>query len=521
MPASTPLAVGAKLAKRVRTCLEFFLCETAELSRSSGIAQVATRLASSGQSGHTEGVALRHRGGVGPCRPARAPRFKEAENEERNPTSRGGARVGGGARRSHGTRLGRRLGRPWRPGLELGRPVVLAHRGRRTPAGAPGGLRPRQPHGPQRRLRRRGRAAFRLRQPHGPRRPLPRRRGRAAGRLRHHDRPQRRLSHPVSHQPGGCPPPGILSPRHGMRDCETIHNNRREFLPEGKRVKIVSQSHVTEAEIEQAVRGDVGVSEVRRIVRHLCHCQGCRDLQRPRLSWLGAVLCAAEPAPVPLDAATEAAYDEAIDGALVKAANEIPRRRKHREKVARLIAWQRELPPYRLDDASLWFGPRSSDPPAEVLIEAFLAASQERRYRDPQAMLALASVAATVACRLSRPGEAKGMTQAQVTDLRVRVLAELANAHRLNDEFDTADATIDEALRALGSVGSGDLMLRNRLYDVRASLRTDQRRLGEALDLLDLIHTSYLEMGEKHLAGRALISQGIATAYADNPREAA
>ena len=286
-------------------------------------------------------------------------------------------------------------------------------------------------------------------------------------------------------------------------------------------MKIVSQSHVTEAEIEQAVRGDVGVSEVRRIVRHLCHCQGCRDLQRPRLSWLGAVLCAAEPAPVPLDAATEAAYDEAIDGALVKAANEIPRRRKHREKVARLIAWQRELPPYRLDDASLWFGPRSSDPPAEVLIEAFLAASQERRYRDPQAMLALASVAATVACRLSRPGEAKGMTQAQVTDLRVRVLAELANAHRLNDEFDTADATIDEALRALGSVGSGDLMLRNRLYDVRASLRTDQRRLGEALDLLDLIHTSYLEMGEKHLAGRALISQGIATAYADNPREAA
>lgn len=64
-------------------------------------------------------------------------------------------------------------------------------------------------------------------------------------------------------------------------------------------------------------------------------------------------------------------------------------------------------------------------------------------------------------------------------------------------------------------------MLRNRLYDVRASLRMDQRRLGEAFDLLELIHTSYLEMGERHLAGRALISQGIATAYMDNPREAA
>jgi tetratricopeptide (TPR) repeat protein len=285
-------------------------------------------------------------------------------------------------------------------------------------------------------------------------------------------------------------------------------------------VKIVSQSHITEAEIEQAVRGDLEVSEVRRIVRHLCQCRGCREQQRPRLSWLGAVLCAVEPAPVSLDAATEAAYDGAIDGALAKAAQEIPRRQKHREKVARLIAWQRELPPYRLDDFSLWLGPRGSNPPTEVLIEAFLAASQEMRYRDPQAMLTLASVAADVACWLSRPGEAKDMTPAQVTDLRVRVLAELANAHRLNDEFDTADSTIDEALQALGSVGSGDLMLRNRLYDVRASLRMDQRRLGEALDLLDLIHTSYLEMGEKHLAGRALISQGIATSYMDNPREA-
>ena len=286
-------------------------------------------------------------------------------------------------------------------------------------------------------------------------------------------------------------------------------------------MKIVSQSHVTDAEIEQAVRGDLEAGALRRILRHLTHCQGCRELRRPRLSWLGAVLSAAEPAPVTLDAATDSAYDRAIDGALAKAAQEIPRGRKHKEKVARLIAWQRELPPYRLEDFSLWLGPRGADPHPEVLIEAFLAASHEMRYRDPEAMLALADVAATVACRLNRPGEAKGMAPVRIADLQVRVLGELANGHRLNDQFETSDATITEALRALENLGSGDLMLRNRLYDIRASLRIDQRRLGEALDLLELIHTSYLEMGERHLAGRALISQGSATFYADRPREAA
>jgi tetratricopeptide (TPR) repeat protein len=286
-------------------------------------------------------------------------------------------------------------------------------------------------------------------------------------------------------------------------------------------VKIVSQSHVTDAEIEQAFRGELDAAALLRFVRHLYGCRGCRELNRPRLSWLGAVLAEKEPAPVTLDAATDAAYDQAIDGALAKATQEIPRRKRHRKKVARLIAWQRELPPYRLEDAELWFGPPGADPPTEVLVEAFLASSHAMRYRDPQAMLALAGAAEAVAFRLRRPEEAKGMTQEQIADLKVRVLAELANAYRRNYEFETADQLITDALDALGDRGSGDQMLMNRLYDVRASLRIDQRRLGEALDLLELIHTSYLEMGERHLAGRASIKQGSATFYADRPREAA
>ncbi|HEY2739875.1 MAG TPA: hypothetical protein VGK45_15815, partial [Thermoanaerobaculia bacterium] len=59
-----------------------------------------------------------------------------------------------------------------------------------------------------------------------------------------------------------------------------------------------------------------------------------------------------------------------------------------------------------------------------------------------------------------------------------------------------------------------------RLYDLLASLRIDQRRLGEALDLLAEVCERYEELGETHLAGRALISMGIATTFVEGPREA-
>lgn len=285
-------------------------------------------------------------------------------------------------------------------------------------------------------------------------------------------------------------------------------------------MKIVGQSHVTDTDIEHFVHGDLQPAEVRRIVRHLSRCAGCRDLQRPRLAWLGAVLSGAEPAPEPLEAAAEAAYDRAIENAWKKVAQEIPRRRRQAELVARLVERQRELPPFRLEDLNLWLGRDGAKASPETLLEAFLAASHEMRYRDPRAMLELAEAAASVAFSLRRPEVAKGKTKTQVADLQVRALGELANAYRLTDRFESADEMVTGALEALESKGSGDPLLRVRLYDVKASLRMDQRRLGEALDLLDHVHTSYLDLGEIHLAGRALISKGSATFYADRPQEA-
>lgn len=288
-------------------------------------------------------------------------------------------------------------------------------------------------------------------------------------------------------------------------------------------MKIVSQSHVTDAEIEQAIRGDLEIDEVRRLIGHLSHCPSCRLLRRPRLTWLGALLYGADAAPEALDSLTEAAYDQAFDSAIAKAAEQIPWWRAHQEKAAQLFAVQRELPPFHLDgNHLLWPGDEDTEAPGGAVLDALLALSHDARYRDAVAMKDLAEAAVRVAMRLGQRETDQGRyTQAQIVDMHVRSLGELANACRLNDEFEQADELISDALWYLDDAGSGDLMIRTRLYDLLASLRIDQRRLGEALDLLDEVYERYEELGEMHLAGRALLSAGIATAYADAPREVA
>ncbi len=283
-------------------------------------------------------------------------------------------------------------------------------------------------------------------------------------------------------------------------------------------MKIVGQSHVTDVEIEHAIRGGLESAEVRRIAVHLLRCPRCRNLKRRNLSWLGAVLQGAEAAPEPLDPVTEAAYDQAIDRAVAKAAEQIPRWRKHHEHTVTLFRAQQRLPPFRLDgNHLLWPDGEDEGAPRGAVLDALLALSYEMRYRDPKAMKDLAEAASLVAKRLSQ----NDYTLTQIVDMHVRTLGEFANACRLNDELSEAEELITDALGYLDAEGSGDLMIRTRLYDLRASLRIDQRRLAEALDLLEEVYKRYSELGEKHLAGRALISKGSATFYDGRPQEAA
>ncbi|MES1210720.1 MAG: hypothetical protein ABUL63_00170, partial [Acidobacteriota bacterium] len=93
------------------------------------------------------------------------------------------------------------------------------------------------------------------------------------------------------------------------------------------------------------------------------------------------------------------------------------------------------------------------------------------------------------------------------------------NAYRINDE-------LPEAERAMGIAeerwrqGTGNLFLLARVADLRASLLSTQRLFSDACELLGGIHRLYLKLGDSHLAGRALVSQGIYTDYGGEPHPA-
>jgi tetratricopeptide (TPR) repeat protein len=106
-----------------------------------------------------------------------------------------------------------------------------------------------------------------------------------------------------------------------------------------------------------------------------------------------------------------------------------------------------------------------------------------------------------------------------MTRFKVSAYAPFANAARLNHHYDDAEEALSNAAKLLNEE-TLDPFLAGRYLDIEASLRIDQRRLDEALRLLDQLHRHYLELGEAHLAGRAFISKGIALRHSERPQEA-
>lgn len=148
-------------------------------------------------------------------------------------------------------------------------------------------------------------------------------------------------------------------------------------------------------------------------------------------------------------------------------------------------------------------------------VEVLLELSFAERYRNPGKMLDLAQKAADIAKHAER--RAHGFTH--VEDLRARALAELANACRVNLLFEKARDTFDKAWAAWRS-GSRDQRIEARLCDLEASYASSRRVLPVAFHWLGLARELYQTLGETHLVGRNLISQGINTHYDGREAEA-
>ncbi|HEX4498425.1 MAG TPA: hypothetical protein VIE43_22305 [Thermoanaerobaculia bacterium] len=99
-------------------------------------------------------------------------------------------------------------------------------------------------------------------------------------------------------------------------------------------------------------------------------------------------------------------------------------------------------------------------------------------------------------------------------DLQARAWGELANAFKLNEEYGEAEAALTRA-RGFLRRGSGDLSILAHVALLEASLRSHQRRLIEARELLDRVRRLAPKLGDPHLAAQALLAKGALSEFDD------
>jgi tetratricopeptide (TPR) repeat protein len=148
------------------------------------------------------------------------------------------------------------------------------------------------------------------------------------------------------------------------------------------------------------------------------------------------------------------------------------------------------------------------------LCERLLERSWELRQKDPAEMVWLAEHAVEAALMISPRKHAAQ----DIADLQARAWAGLANAYRISDQFPRAEEAFRQAFEARQR-GTGSPLLQARLADLSASLLCDQRHFPEAFQLLDLACQTYLKHGDRHSAGRALITKGWHAGWSGDPED--
>ncbi len=253
--------------------------------------------------------------------------------------------------------------------------------------------------------------------------------------------------------------------------------------------------HLRKRDLEAFLGSRPAKAGTRRVVRHLI--SGCAD-------------CGARV----LDSAVaeeDAVYDACIDRAREAARGGEDLWRQERETrdqglaLVRSKGWDK-----------LTLKERRSLPGGWAGVEILLAVCFEARYSDPRQMLRLARAARSAAEDL----DPVVYGERRLADLRARSWAELGNALRVNEQFDKVRDALKRARLLLEEEGTGDLLIQARIDDIEGSFWNAQRFLRDAEDLLASACRKYLRIGERHLAGRALVKRGIGRRIDGQPERA-
>jgi tetratricopeptide (TPR) repeat protein len=121
-----------------------------------------------------------------------------------------------------------------------------------------------------------------------------------------------------------------------------------------------------------------------------------------------------------------------------------------------------------------------------------------------------------LALQLSEHLDAQFYGEALIEDLRSRAWGYTGNSYRLRSDLQAADEAFIAAYEHLQR-GTQDQMERAILLDLEASLRRDQRRFEKAFKLLRRAVAIFLEIDQRHRAGRSLVNLSTVYHYAGEP----
>jgi len=142
--------------------------------------------------------------------------------------------------------------------------------------------------------------------------------------------------------------------------------------------------------------------------------------------------------------------------------------------------------------------------------------SHQVRYSDPRRMLHLAELARRTAEACS--SDAAG-NEVRLADVRSRGWMQYGNALRVCGELQAADEALVAAQR-FRDAGTRDPLLRARLLEHLASLRTYQGKFQLAIELADHAGEIYRELGECHNQASTMVQKAIASIQIGRTEEA-
>jgi tetratricopeptide (TPR) repeat protein len=208
-----------------------------------------------------------------------------------------------------------------------------------------------------------------------------------------------------------------------------------------------------------------------------------------------------------LDEASKDAYDAVVSRAMTKVLGIAAARQEAVGILTELLSGGRTWNELSAADMATLKGL----PQVRVLLEA----GRSLRHHDPQATLRFARLARFAADRL----DPKEFGAEPVADLRALAWAELGNAYRICDDLPRASRAMNRAVH-WSYRGSRSTLLLARVADLLASLMSNQRRLKEGQELLQLVYQLHIGAGRTHLAGRAVISSALLITLEGPPQKA-